>query len=156
MADLVKVIPATKLPLLVRQVHRLPRLRVSQTSGTTFSTTTQSTAAPSGTSPLTSVEKESVRVGAIAGGVVGGVVGLALIGLGFFFFARRSRQAQKPLDKNTSEQKSTQEVLLKHFNGPHSIPQDGTVLEAPGDVASPRYELSGAPANHTETRYELS
>lgn len=97
-----------------------------------------------------------MRVGAIAGGVVGGVVGLALIGLGFFFFARRSRQARKPLDKNASDQKSTQEVLLKHFNGTHSVPQDGTVLEAPGDVASPRYELSGAPANHTETRYELS
>jgi hypothetical protein len=105
---------------------------------------------------LTSVQKESVRVGAIAGGVVGGVVGLALVGLGFFFVVRRSRKTQKSLDENTSEQKSTQEVLLKHFSGPQTTPQDGTVLEAPGDVASPRYELSGAPVNHTEPRYELS
>ncbi|KAM0518862.1 hypothetical protein ACHAPE_003852 [Trichoderma viride] len=105
---------------------------------------------------LTSVQKESVRVGAIAGGVVGGVVGLALVGLGFFFIVRRSRKAQKSLNENTSEQKSTQQVLLKHFSGPQTIPQDGTVLEALGDVARPRYELFGAPANHTEPRYELS
>jgi ATP-dependent Zn protease len=133
---------------------------LSQTSGTTFSTTTQSTTASStetsATSTLTSVEKESVPVGAIAGGVVGGVVGLALIGLGLFLFLRRSRQAQKSLDENTLAQKSTQEVLLKHYNGPHTIPQDGTVLEALGDVASPRYELSGAPVNSTGTRHELS
>ncbi|KAK1252057.1 hypothetical protein MKX08_003244 [Trichoderma sp. CBMAI-0020] len=133
---------------------------LSQTSGTASSTTTQSTTTTStdtsGTSDLTSVETESVNVGAIAGGVVGGVAGLALIGLGFFFFVRRSRQAQKSLEKRKSEQKSTQEELLKHYNGPHPIPPGGTVLEAPGDVASPRYELSGAPVNPTETRYELS
>ncbi|EHK43624.1 hypothetical protein TRIATDRAFT_137486 [Trichoderma atroviride IMI 206040] len=132
---------------------------LSQTSGTTSSTTTQSTTATStdtsGASDSTSVKKDSVHVGAIAGGVVGGVIGLALIGLGFFFFVRRSRQA-KSLDKNKSEQKSTQEELLKQYNGPHPIPPDGTVLEAPGDVASPRYELSGAPVNPTGTRYELS
>ncbi|UKZ54386.1 hypothetical protein TrVGV298_008194 [Trichoderma virens] len=139
----------------------------SQTSGTTSSTATQSTTASSAdlsgtsatsTAPTPSTDNNSsgnTPVGAIAGGVVGGVVGLALIGLGLFLFFKRSRQRQKSLDQSMPELKSIQEELPKGFNGAHPILQGGTVLEAPGDVASHRYELSGAPANTTETRYEL-
>lgn len=109
------------------------------------------------TTPLADNESSGkTPVGAIAGGVVGGVAGLALIGLVLFLFFKRSRQVQNPLDENTPEVKLAQEELLKHFNSAHPIPQDETVLEAPGDVANPRYELSGAPVNHTKTRYELS
>ncbi|KAL6890036.1 hypothetical protein GGI43DRAFT_416226 [Trichoderma evansii] len=130
----------------------------SSTTSTSL-TTTQSAAASSAdrsgtsttsTTPTHSTDNKSsdnTPVGAIVGGVVGGVAGLALVGLGLFLFFKRSRRRQKRGDESTPEMKSTQEQSLK---------QGGTVLEAPGDVASPRYELSGAPVNPAEARYELS
>lgn len=137
-------------------------------TSSTFSKTTQSattsptdksgTSTPS-TTPTDSTDNKSsgnTPVGAIVGGVVGGVAGLALVGLGLFLFFKRSRKRQESRDKSTPELKSLQEQSLKGFNGVHLIPQSGTVLEAPGDVASPRYELSGASVNPAETRYELS
>lgn len=135
---------------------------LSQTSGTTVSTSTRSTTASSSgisgapTAPSAdNGSSQNTPVGAIAGGVVGGVAGLALIGLGLFLFFKRSRQARKSQDENTTELKSTREELLKGFNGAHSTTQDGTVHEAPGDMEIPRYELSGAQVNSAETRHEL-
>jgi hypothetical protein len=129
-------------------------------TSTTFSTISSSTTASStdtsGASTKDNDSSGNTPVGAIVGGVVGGVAGLALIGLGLFLFFKRSRQAQKSPDKNAPELKSTQEKLLTHFDGVQSNSQGGTVLEAPGDVAGPRYELSGAPINATGARYELS
>ncbi|PTB36169.1 uncharacterized protein TrAFT101_000136 [Trichoderma asperellum] len=139
----------------------------SRTTSTTSSTATQSTTASSAdssgasatsTNPTSSTDTKSsgnTPVGAIAGGVVGGAAGLALIGLGLFLFFKRSRQRHKSLDQSMPELKPIQEQSSKGYTDAHPIPQDGSILEAPGDVARERYELSGAPVNTTETRYEL-
>lgn len=43
-------------------------------------------------------DSSSTPVGAIAGGVVGGVAGIALIGAAAWFFLRRRRQSQGPVE----------------------------------------------------------
>ncbi len=69
---------------------------LSPTSSSTTSSTTSTTSSASSTTtivvPTPTPSSSSTDVGAIVGGVVGGVAGIALIGLGIWFFMRRSNK----------------------------------------------------------------
>ena len=78
----------------------------SPTTATRTSTSTSPGSTTTTSLPDNNNGGSSTNVGAIAGGVVGGVVGLALIGLGVFFFLRRKQQEEKIKNGSVSDVKS--------------------------------------------------